>query len=123
MNSIQFYSILFDLFDLFDFIIQLFDLFEFFELFDRFYWHTAWLESVGSRVLYELDPKKPVLYVVPVESIIGKLPVVPVGDFGSVPNGMRAQFPNALADRTPGAGDGCPVWYVNSWALGWSRET
>ena len=73
---------------------------------------AAWLESVGSRILYELDPKMPVLYVVPVESILGKLPVVPVGDFGSVPNGMRAQFPNALADRTPGAGDGCPVWYV-----------
>jgi hypothetical protein len=95
----------------------------FFNYLIDFYWHTAWLESVGSRVLYELDPKKPVLYVVPVESILGKLPVVPVGDFGSVPNGMRAQFPNALADRTPGAGDGCPVWYVNSWALGWSRET
>ena len=29
---------------------------------------------------------------------------------------MRTQFPDALADRTPGAGDGCPVWYVNSWA-------
>ena len=88
-----------------------------------FYDYAAWLESVGSRVLYELDPKKPVLYVIPVESILGKLPVVPVGDFGSVPNGMRKQCPDALADRTPGAGDGCPVWYVNSWALGWSRET
>ena len=28
----------------------------------------------------------------------------------------------ALADRKPGAGDGCPVWYVNWWALGWSCE-
>ena len=65
------------------------------------------------------------LYVILVESILGKLPVVPVGDFGSVLNGMRrrTQFPDALADRTPGAGDGCPVWYVNSRALGWSRET
>ena len=42
-----------------------------------FYDHAAWLESVGSRVLYEQDPKKPVLYVIPVESILGKLPVVP----------------------------------------------
>ena len=25
--------------------------------------------------------------------------------------------------RTPGGGDGCPVWYVNSWALGWSRKS
>ena len=93
------------------------------------------VKSVGSWVLYELDPKKPVLYLISVESILGKLPVVPVGDGGSVPNGMRTQFPDVLADRTPGAGDGfkfkvtpgegdCyPVWYVNSWALGWSRET
>jgi len=44
---------------------------------------------------------------------------------------IAAQFPGALADRTPGAaaGDGCPPGagdgcvYVNSWALGWSRET
>ena len=84
---------------------------------------TDWLDSVGSRILYELDPKKPVLYVVPVESILGKLPVVPFGDLGTVPYGMRAQFPGATADRSPGAGDGCAVWYVNSWALGWSRET
>jgi hypothetical protein len=77
-----------------------------------------WLESVGFRILLELDPKKPLLYIVHVESILGKLLVVPVGDFGTVPHGTRAQFPGAVADCTPGAGDGCPVWYVNSWALG-----
>ncbi len=63
------------------------------------------------------------LYVVPVESILGKLPVVPVGDFGTVHYHMRVHCPGALADRAPGAGDGCPVWYVSSWALGWSSET
>ena len=61
-----------------------------------FYDYAAWLESVGSRVLYELDPKKPVLYVIPVESILGKLPVVPVGDFGSVPNGIAHNAPTRL---------------------------
>ena len=40
---------------------------------------VGWLESVGSRVVYELDYKKPILYVVPIQSILGKLPVVPVG--------------------------------------------
>ena len=44
-------------------------------------------------------------------------------DIYRVKYGKRAQFLGALADRTPDAGDGCPVWYVNSWALGWSRET
>ncbi len=41
---------------------------------------SGWLESVGSRVLYELDYKKPILYVIPIESILGKLLVVPDGD-------------------------------------------
>ena len=66
----------------------------------------GWLESVGSRVVYELDYKKPILYVIPIQSILGN-PVVPVGDTG---------------DRRLGAGDGCKMWFVNSWALGWSRD-
>ena len=41
---------------------------------------VGWLESVGSRVVYELDYKKLVLYVIPIQSILGKLPVVPVSD-------------------------------------------
>ena len=41
---------------------------------------VGWLESVGSRVVYELDYKKPVLYIIPIQSVLGKLPVVPVGD-------------------------------------------
>ena len=27
----------------------------------------GWLESVGSRVVYELDYKKPILYVIPIQ--------------------------------------------------------
>ena len=82
--------------------------FDYFDYLTRFVVDAAWLESVGPRILFELDPKKPVLYVVPVESIqvLGKLQVVPVGDFGTVPYGMRAHFPGAVADRAPGSGDG-----------------
>ena len=35
-----------------------------------------WMESVSSRMLFELDPKTPILYVLPIENILGKLPVV-----------------------------------------------
>jgi hypothetical protein len=38
------------------------------------------LNSIGSQILHELDHRKPVLYVIPVEHILGKLPLVPVGD-------------------------------------------
>jgi hypothetical protein len=79
-------------------------------------------ESVGSRVLYELDYRKPVLYVFPIQSILGKLAVVPVGDTGTIPYHLRNVFPGAPGDRRPGAGDGCGMWFVNSWALGWSRD-
>ena len=73
-------------------------------------------------VVYELDYKKPILYVIPIQSILGKLPVVPVGDTGTIPYHLRNTFPGAPGDRRPGAGDGCKMWFVNSWALGWSRD-
>ncbi len=82
---------------------------------------VGWLESIESRVVYELDYKK-LLYVVPIESILGKLPVVPVGYPGIIPHRMRNAFPGAPGDRRPGAGDGCRMWFVNSWALGWSCD-
>ena len=52
---------------------------------------------MGSRVLYELDYRKPVLYVIPIQSILGKLAVVPVGDTlaGTIPYHLRNVFPGA----------------------------
>ncbi len=76
---------------------------------------VGWLESVGSRVVNELDYKKPILYVVPIQNILGKLPLVPVGDTGTIPHSMRNAFSGAPGDRRPGAGDGCRMWFVNSW--------
>jgi hypothetical protein len=45
--------------------------------------------SIGSRIVYELDHKNPILYVIPVESVLGKLPVVPEGDTGTIPHRLR----------------------------------
>jgi hypothetical protein len=84
--------------------------------------NAGWLKSVGSQIIYELDHKKPVLYVIPIEHILGKLPVVPVGDTGTIPHHLRNVFQGAPGDRRPDAGDGCKMWFVNSWALGWSRD-
>ena len=83
---------------------------------------AGWFKSVGSQIIYELDHKKPVLYVIPIEHILGKLPVVPVGDTGTIPHHLRNVFQGAPGDRRPDAGDGCKMWFVNSWALGWSRD-
>ncbi len=79
-------------------------------------------ESFGYRVLYELDYKKLIIYVIPIKSILGKLPAVPVGDTKTIPHCMRNLFPGAPGDRREGSGDGCRMWFVNSWAWGWSRN-
>ncbi len=74
------------------------------------------------RVVSELDHINPILYVIPIQSILGKLPVVPVGDTGTIPHHLRHHFSGAPGDRRPGSGDGYRMWFVNSWALGWSRD-
>ncbi len=80
--------------------------------------------SVGSQVVYELDYKKPILYVIPIQSIFGnlKLPVVPVSDTGTIQYHLCNTFSGAPGDSSQGAGDGCKMWLVNSWALGWLRD-
>ena len=60
---------------------------------------VGWLESVGSRVIYEVDYKKPILYVVPIQSIMGKLPLVPVGDTGNIQYSMRNAFSAGAGGR------------------------
>ncbi len=77
--------------------------------------------------MYERKQDSQVFYVLPVESILGKLPVVtvPVGDTGTIPYSMRkhaADFVGAAFDTREGAGDGSRWWYINTWALSWSRE-
>ena len=91
----------------------------------------SWITQCGSKLIYELMPGKEVMYVVPVSSILGKLPVVRAGDTGTIPHKYRTALRSgahrfndqiARADSRPGAGDGCPMYFVNSWALGWSRD-
>ena len=88
------------------------------------YFCLGWLDSIGSRIVYELDHRNPILYVIPIQSILGKLPLVPVGDTGTIPHHLRSHFSTGRAsrDRRQGSGDGCRMWFVNSWALGWSRD-
>jgi hypothetical protein len=79
----------------------------------------------SSTTDYERHESAQVLYVVPVSSILGRLPLVPVGDTGMIPFQMRgesADFQGASCDKTQGGRDGCRFWYVNSWALSWGTK-
>jgi hypothetical protein len=61
--------------------------------------NVGWLEYVGSRVVYALDYKEPILYIIPIQSIrvLGMLPLVPVGD--TIPYSMCNAFSGAPGDR------------------------
>ena len=88
-------------------------------------WTTAWVGQCQSAMIYERREQAQVLYVIPVSSILGRLPLVPVGATGTIPFAMRresADFPGASCDRSANSGDGCRWWYVNSWALGWGTK-
>ncbi len=70
---------------------------------------TNWVLDCRSRIVYESRPDNRLCYVVPVESMLGKLPVVPVGDTGTIPYSMRqnaADFVDTAFDTRQGAGDG-----------------
>ena len=94
-------------------------------------WPESWISKCGSKLIYETLPGKEVMYVLPITSILGRLPVILAGDTGTIPYSYRDGCRNgahrynhnlARADTRPGAGDGCPMYFVNSWALGWSRD-
>jgi hypothetical protein len=65
--------------------------------------------------MYERKQDNQVFYVLPVEYILGKLPVVPVGDTRTNPYSMRQHaedFVGAAFDTRVGAGDGSLWRYV-----------
>ena len=54
----------------------------------------GWIDRVNSALsamLYELKSNKQVLYVLPITSIISKLPLIPVGDNGTIPFNMQGE--------------------------------
>ena len=64
-------------------------------------------------------------------AFLGSLPVVLAGDKGTIPQkycaglrrGAHRFDPDlARADSALGSGDGWPMHFFNSWALGWSRD-
>ncbi len=77
---------------------------------------AGWLKTIGSQIVYELDHRKPVLYVIPVEQILGKRPLVPVGDTGTIPHHLHNLFPGAPGDRKVLAMDaGCGLSTRGQW--------
>ena len=78
--------------------------------------------QVGTNLLY-LPKPDPVLYVVPLSHILGKLPLVPAGDDGTIPRHMHGRkeacYPLGMCDRQGVPGSGSPLFYINLWAMIW----
>ena len=87
---------------------------------------TWWRSTaqVGTKLLYLPSPD-PVVYVVPLSHILGKLPLVPAGDFGTIPQSMHGRkeacYPLGVCDRhgDPASGSGSALFYINTWAMIW----
>ena len=78
--------------------------------------------EVGTKLLYLPSPD-PVLYVVPLSHILGKLPLVPAGDHGTIPRNMNGRkeacYPRGKCDNQGSPGSGSPLFYINSWSMIW----
>ena len=85
---------------------------------------TWWRSTaqVGTKLLYLPSPD-PVVYVVPLSHILGKLPLVPAGDFGTIPRNMQGRkeacYPLGVCDRHGDPGSGSALFYINTWAMIW----
>ena len=62
-------------------------------------------------MLYERKQNQQVVYIIPISSILGKLPLIPVGDTATIPFSMRDEadelheVDEASCDTKPGEGD------------------
>jgi hypothetical protein len=78
--------------------------------------------QIGTKLVYLQSPE-PVLYVVPLSLILGKLPLVAAGDDSTIPWNMHgskaACYPRGVCDRQGSPGSGSPLFYINSWAMIW----
>ena len=78
----------------------------------------------GTKLLYQPLPQ-PVVYIVPVTDILGRLALVPYGETGTIPYDWRdlARFyPKGVCDRQGTPGSGSKLFYISSWAMIWPSD-
>ncbi len=79
----------------------------------------------GTKQLYQPEPS-PVTYMVPITRILGRLPLVPVGDHGTIPASMRNRkaqlFQHGRCDEDGRPGTGSKLYFINSWAMCWPTD-
>ncbi len=78
----------------------------------------------GTKQLHQ--PEKPVVYIVPITSILGRLPLIPAGDHDTIPAALRGRkrelFPLGKCDEDGWQGTGSRLYYISSWAMCWPTD-
>jgi hypothetical protein len=78
----------------------------------------------GKKQLYQ--PEKPVVYIVPITSILGRLPLIPAGDHGiilaALGGGKQELFPLGKCDEDGRQGTDSRLYYISSWAMCWPTD-
>ena len=76
----------------------------------------------GTKQLYQLE--KPVVHIVPITSILGRLPLnalIPAGDHDTIPAALRGSkrdlFPLKKYDEDLQPGTSSKLFYISSWAM------
>ena len=81
--------------------------------------------EIGNKLLYQQEPD-PEVYIVPIYSILGRLPLVPAGDHGTIPAAMRNSksqlFKYGECDKDGRPGSGSKLYYINPWAMRWPSD-
>jgi hypothetical protein len=84
----------------------------------------SWWKEAGVSGTYQLyQPKKPIVYIVPITSILGRLPLIPAGDHGTImiPAALRGskreRFLLGKCDEDGLPGTGSRLYYISSWAM------
>ena len=80
----------------------------------------------GTKQLHQPWQEKPVVYIVPITSILGRLPLIPAGDHGTIPAELRGRkrdlFPLGKCDEDRRPGTGSRLFYISSWAMCWPTD-
>ena len=65
-------------------------------------------------------------YISGSDSRMGKLPLIPAGDHGTIPRSMHGRkdacYKLGVCDRQGEPGSGSPLFYINTWAMVWPND-
>jgi hypothetical protein len=85
-----------------------------------------WKEAGVSGTKHLYQPEKPVVYIVPIASILGRLPLIPAGDHCTIPAALRGSklelFPLGKCHEDGQQGTGSRLYYISSWAMCWPTD-